>query len=112
MRRTMSAPPRAVELSTRQRRLLEQIHNRQTAPVRLARRVGIVLALADDPCLESVAQTLDLTRVSVRLWRDRWLDSADRWRAADADQADDQRLLRLIEQTLDDAPRCGKPATF
>lgn len=108
----MSAPPRAVELSDRQRRLLEQIHKRQTAPVRLARRVGILLALADDPCLESVAQRLGLTRVSVRLWRDRWLDGQDAWRAAEADRADDQRLLRLIEQALDDAPRSGKPATF
>ena len=108
----MSAAPRAVELSDRQRRLLEQIHKRQTAPVRLARRVGILLALADDPCLESVAQSLRLTRVSVRLWRDRWLDSADALRAAEADQADDQRLLGLIEAALDDAPRSGKPATF
>jgi putative transposase len=108
----MSAPPRAVELSTRQRRLLEQIHKRQTAPVRLARRVGILLALANDPCLESVAQRLGLTRVSVRLWRDRWLDAAEQWRAAEADRADDQRLLELIEQILDDAPRSGKPATF
>jgi Homeodomain-like domain len=108
----MSAPPRAVELSPRQHRLLEQIHKRQTAPVRLARRVGVLLALADDPCLESVARSLGLTRVSVRLWRDRWLEGADAWRAAEADQADDQRLLALIEHTLDDAPRCGKPATF
>src|SRR4051794_21240472 len=106
----MSAPPRAVELSDRQRRLLGQIHKRQTAPVRLA-RVGILLALADDPCLESVAQRLGLTRISVRLWRDRWLDSADALRTAEADQADDQRLLGLIEQALDGAPRCGKPAT-
>ena len=112
MGRTMSTPPRAVELSTRQRRLLEQIHQRQTAPVRLARRVGVLLALADDPCLESVARRLGLTRVSVRLWRDRWLDGADRWRAAEADRADDPRLLAWIEQTLDDAPRSGKPATF
>jgi putative transposase len=108
----MSVPPRAVELSDRQRRLLEQIHKRQTAPVRLARRVSVLLALADDPCLESVAQRLALTRVSVRLWRDRWLDVAPRLCAVEADQADDQRLLALIEQTLDDAPRCGKPATF
>jgi putative transposase len=92
--------------------LLEQIHKRQTAPVRLVRRVGVLLALADDPCLESVALRLGLTRVSVRLWRDRWLDARDRLRAAEADQADDQRLLGLIEQALDDAPRSGKPATF
>ena len=52
----MSGPPRAVELSARQRRLLEQIHKRQTASVRLVRRAGVLLALADDPCLERVAR--------------------------------------------------------
>jgi putative transposase len=108
----MSGSATTIELSARQRSLLEQIHKRQTAPVRLARRVNILLALADDPCLESVSQRLGLTRVSVRLWRDRWLDSADRLRTAEADEADDQLLLRLIEQILDDAPRSGKPATF
>jgi putative transposase len=108
----MSPLPRAVDLSARQRRLLQQIHQRQTAPVRLARRVAIVLALADDPCLEAVAQRLGLTRVSVRLWRDRWLDAAAALRAAEADCADDQRLLGLIEQALGDAPRSGTPATF
>jgi len=80
--------------------------------VRLARRVGILLALAEDPCLESVSRCLGLTRVSVRLWRDRWLDAAGRLRAVEADDASGQRLLGLIEEVLDDAPRSGKPATF
>ena len=108
----MRPHPRAVDLSSRQRRLLQQIHKRQTAPVRLARRVAILLALDDDPCLEAVAQRLGPTRVSVRLWRDRWLDAADDLRAAEADDASDQTLLGLIEAILDDAPRSGKPATF
>jgi putative transposase len=106
------ARPGTVELSARQRTLLQQIHKRQTAPVRLARRVSVLLALADDPCLESVSQRLRLTRVSVRLWRDRWLDAADYLRVVEADDPSGQRLLGLIEEILDDAPRSGKPATF
>jgi putative transposase len=104
--------PASLELSARQRLLLQQIHKRQTASVRLARRVSILLALADDPCLESVSQHLGLTRVPVRLWRDRWLGAADCLRQAEWDKASDAQLLELIEQILDDAPRSGKPATF
>jgi len=110
---TMSVSrPATLELSARQRSLLQQIHNRQTVSVRLARRVSILLRLADDPCLEAVAQALRLTRVSVRLWRDRWLAAADSWRIAEAEDASDQDLLHLIEEILDDAPRSGTPATF
>jgi len=104
--------PATLEFSARQRALLRQIQNRQTASVRLARRVGVLLALADDPCLESVAQRLGLTRVSVRLWRDRWLGAAGRLRQVEADGPDDRPLLALVEQILDDAPRPGRPATF
>jgi putative transposase len=70
-----------------------------------------LLALADDPCLERVASDQGLTRVSVRLWRDRWLQAAPRLTAAEA-EASDQELLALIEAALDDAPRPGGPATF
>jgi putative transposase len=108
----MSGPrPACITLSTRQRSLLEHLRRCQTASVRLARRVGVLLALADDPCLERVASDQGLTRVSVRLWRDRWLGVSGRLLAAEA-EASDQDLLDLIEAALDDAPRPGGPATF
>ena len=109
----MSGPrPASITPSARQRQILEQLCRCHTAPVRLARRVSILLALADGPCLEKAAQGLGLTRVSVRLWRDRWLAVAGRLAAAEADGASDQDLLGLIEGALDDAPRPGAPATF
>jgi putative transposase len=110
----MSGPrPASITLSARQRSALEHLRRCQTTSVRLARRVGILLALADDPCLEDVAKAQGLTRVSVRLWRDRWLAAAGRLCAAEADgQTSDQDLLALIEDALDDAPRPGGPATF
>jgi putative transposase len=109
----MSGPrPASITLSARQRSLLEHLRRCQTASVRLARRVAVLLALADDPCLERVASDQGLTRVSVRLWRDRWLHASDRLRAAEADDPSDQDLLELIQAALDDAPRPGGPATF
>jgi len=108
----MSGPrPASITLSARQRSALEHLSRCQTASVRLVRRAGVLLALADDPCLERVASDQGLTRVSVRLWRDRWLHAAGRLLAAEA-EASDQDLLALIEDALDDAPRPGGPATF
>jgi putative transposase len=109
----MSGPrPASVTLSARQRSALEHLRRCQTASARLVRRASVLLALALDPCLERVAIDQGLTRVSVRLWRDRWLHAADRLHAAEAEGASDQDLLALIECALDDAPRPGGPATF
>jgi putative transposase len=103
--------PASITLSARQRAALAHLSRCQTASVRLVRRAAVLLALADDPCLERVASSQGLTRVSVRLWRDRWLAVAPRLAAAEA-EASDQDLLALIEVALDDAPRPGGPATF
>jgi len=109
----MSGPrPASITLSPRQRAALEHLRRCQTASVRLVRRVNVLLALAGDPCLEKVAHSQGLTRISVRLWRDRWLQAADRLAAAEADGVRDPDLLDMVEAALDDAPRPGGPATF
>ena len=109
----MSGPPPArISLSARQRSLLQQIRQRQTAPQRLVRRALILLALAVNPCLKATAADLSLNRISVRLWRDRWLAAAEALTQAENDNVSDAQLLCLIEQVLDDAPRPGGPATF
>jgi putative transposase len=105
-------PPATINLSTRQRALLEQLRQRQTAPQRLIRRVLILLRLAVNPCLQTTARDLGLNRISVRLWRDRWLDAADVMAQAEKDNLPDPQLLGLIAGVLDDAPRPGGPATF
>jgi len=99
-------------LSDRQRDLLRSLDKRHTASTRLARRVAVLLALDADPRLAAVARSLGLTRLTVRHWRDRWLASAPALLHAEQQGANDRRLLVLIEQELDDAPRPGGPATF
>ena len=105
-------PPATIDLSTRQRALLERLHQRQTAPQRLIRRVLILLALAANPCLQTTARDLGLNRISVRLWRDRWLDAAETLAQAEEDNLPDPQFLGLIEEILEDAHRPGGPATF
>jgi putative transposase len=105
--------PRAepLPISPVQRDLLQRIQRQQTADQRLVRRATILLALADDPCVDAVARRLNLTRVTVRLWRDRWVAATDDLRRAE--QASDARQLEgALRGLLDDAPRPGKPATF
>src|SRR3954470_11821994 len=105
--------PRAValEVSSAQEELLRRFQRQQTADQRLVRRASIILALAANPCVDAVARQLGLTRVTVRLWRDRWLAATPALQRAEQDQAP-QHLRRTLEHLLDDAPRPGKPATF
>src|SRR6516225_4046856 len=92
--------PQAVPLavSPAQLALLQRLARRQTADQRLVRRASILIALAADPCVEAAARRLGLTRLTVRHWRDRWLQAAPQ--------------LQQAEQGLADAPRPGVPATF
>ena len=109
----MNGPrPTPINVSPRQRALLQSILKRHTASQRLVRRVTILLALADNPAVEAVADRLRLNRLTVRLWRDRWLQAADVLRQAEQQVASDSQLLNLVEQVLTDAPRPGAPATF
>jgi putative transposase len=95
--------PQAVPLvvSPAQRALLQ----------RLVRRASILLALAADPCVEATAQLLGLTRLTVRHWRDRWLQATPQLQQAEQEPASEPALLALVEQVLADAPRSGAPAT-
>ena len=109
----MNGPrPTPITVSARLRTVLQSIPRRHTASQRLVRRVTILLALADNPAVEAVADQLHFNRLTVRLWRDRWLQAADVLCRAEQEEASDAELLGLVEQILTDAPRSGKPATF
>jgi putative transposase len=95
-----------------QQALLERLQRRQTADQRLVRRAAILLALAADPCVQVVARQLGLTRLTVRLWRDRWRQATPALQQAEQDQASPQQLLALIHDLLSDDDRPGTPATF
>jgi len=106
--------PQAVPLaiSPTQLALLQRLARRQTADQRLVRRASILLTLVADPCVEATARRLRLTRLTVRHWRDRWLQAAPQLQQAEQAQGSEPTLLALIEQVLADAPRPGAPASF
>jgi putative transposase len=102
---------RAIQVSPAQWDVLRRIQRQQTADQRLVRRALLILALAVQPCIEAVARQLGLTRVTVRAWRDRWLEAMQVLQRVEQEQTP-QQLRRLVEVILDDSPRPGKPATF
>lgn len=106
--------PRAValQINETQRALLRQLQQRQTACQRLVRRAALLLALAANPCVEAVARDLRLTRMTVRLWRDRWNQAVPALLQAEQDNVSAPQLLALIEDILDDGDRPGTPPTF
>jgi putative transposase len=104
--------PVPVVLSPRVQSLLQRLRSRQTACQRLVRRVSILLTLAADPCIEAAAKLLRLTRLTVRQWRDRWLEAATELDKAEGRLRCDQQLSSFIQEILDDIPRPGVPATF
>jgi putative transposase len=109
----MSKPQTVVlPVSPLQRALLQRLARRQTADQRLVRRAAIIFALATDPRVEATARQLGLTRLTIRHWRDRWLQATPQLQQAELEQAPEPTLLALIEQVLADAPRPGAPATF
>jgi putative transposase len=102
----------ALPLSALQQGLLQRLVRRQTADQRLVRRASLLLALAADPRVAVVARRLQLTRLTVRLWRDRWLHALPTLLQAEQDPATESQLLDYIEQVLSDAPRPGTPPHF
>lgn len=100
-----------IQVSPAQQDALCRLQRQQTADQRLVRRASIILSLAADPCVEAVARQLGLTRVTVRHWRDRWLEATAELQRAEQDP-DRRRLPTLLGQILGDAPRPGKPVTF
>jgi putative transposase len=101
----------AIQVSPAQRAVLQRIRRQQTADQRRVQRASILLALADNPCIEAVARQLGRTRVTVRAWRDRWREATPVLHRAEQEQTPAQ-FRRSLELLLDDAPRPGKPATF
>ncbi|MCP4208030.1 MAG: helix-turn-helix domain-containing protein, partial [Shimia sp.] len=101
-----------LELSARQRGLLEGLVKRPTAAQRLVKRARIILGLAAGQTPNQVAKALGIMRQTVYKWRDRWRAAAAHLDEAEMPETPDKRLMELLEQVLLDGYRRGKPVTF
>ena len=101
-----------IELTERQRGLLERLARRHTSPQRLVRRIRVVLAAAAGHATDQIADQLGLDRGTVQCWRGRWHAAAGPLAAAEAAGDDDAALTQRIADALADAPRPGTRPTF
>ena len=104
--------PQAIELSARQRAMLEQSRRGQTNPQRRVRRASLILIMAAEVNNQQAARQGGHDRETARVWRTRWLAASPRLAAAEACGCSDKEFSALVEAVLDDEPRSGTPATF
>jgi len=90
--------PPTITLTDGERRALEQLVRRHTAPHQLVVRCRIILAAADGLNNAEIARQLDTSIDTAALWRQRWCSGA-------AIPLDDQR----VAERLADLPRPGAP---
>ena len=109
----MSGPqPTRVELTVRQREILERLNRRERSSQQLVRRCSIVLGAADGASNEQIGQRLGIQRATARRWRKRWATAGAGMGLAEEEGMDDKGLTELIEEVLADEPRPGAPGIF
>lgn len=102
-----------VYVSKRQRQLLERwVREASKTPHRLRERCQIVLMSAEGVNNEEQGRRLGVDRQRVRRWRVRWSSFLGRLEAAEASDATDADLTKLLKEALGDAPRPGGPTRF
>lgn len=90
--------PTPLQLTETERKQLQQLVKRHSTPQQIALRANIILLADTGLNHRDIARKLNISRDMARLWRNRWLELADK---------DIPALERLA-----DAPRPGGPPTF
>jgi putative transposase len=101
-----------VEISERQREILESLTRAGTTGQDLAIRARIVLMSADEVKTRDQAMALRVHPERVSRWRVRWAGAQERLTAAEGENAKDKDLEALIVTILSDAGRPGAPVKF
>ena len=86
-----------VTILPEQREGLEQLVRTHSTPQQLALRARMILHAADGVGVRESARELDVWPKTVRYWRKRWRQAADR---------------QSVPERIADAPRSGAPATY
>jgi putative transposase len=101
-----------IEASERSQQILGTIVRRQTAPLWLVTRAKIIVKALEGKSNTVIAQELGGDRLTVRLWRERWHEHAERRAALEEETDNEKELEAFIIDSLRDAYRSGTPPTF
>jgi hypothetical protein len=101
-----------IDLSTRSRKIVEEIARRRSTEYRLVVRALLLLAMADGIGTNELARRHKMDRAVVRKWRNRWVELVVKLQQAEAAEISDEDLRNLILTGVRDLPRSGTPPKF
>lgn len=104
--------PQAIQLSPRQKAILERLVRAETSAQRLVRRAKLILALAECKYNQTAANRAGVSRVAAGQWRKRWLGEEKRLGEIESKNAEDKAVQKAIEETLSDASGRGVKPRF
>jgi len=111
MRKPRGPRPALLQLTDRQRAMLEEMAAGRRRPHDEVQRAAIILQSADGARTRHLAEVFGVSDPTIRLWRARWVHATPQLAAAEV-EADEETLCGLLQQVLHDTPRRGRPATF
>ncbi|KPK80467.1 MAG: hypothetical protein AMS25_08945, partial [Gemmatimonas sp. SM23_52] len=105
-------PLRPLSLLPNERDILHSMTRSRSLPYALVQRAQIVLLAAQGQSNSAIAQALGLSRPTVGLWRQRYLEQRipglyDELRPGGPRSIEDEQIARLIRKTLKTKPRDG-----
>ena len=108
----MRARSVAVEVTPRQKGVLEALVRAKSTSQQLAERCRIVLMSADDRDNAAQAVELRIDRQRVRRWRQRWSKACPALATAEEANPSDRDFEQVVVKVLADDERSGAPAKF
>lgn len=106
----LSPPP--ITLTERQGAVIERWARSQAKAYRLVQRATLIKEMAGGANNREVAERTKRSRLTVRLWRSRWVAASQRLAVAEQEGGEEQLLSTIMEEILSDEYRSGTPATF
>jgi putative transposase len=106
----LSPPP--ITITARQAAVIEGLARSKSKEYRLVQRANMIIEMAAGKNNEEVARPTNSNRLSVRLWRRRWLEATKRLELAEKQGVEEQLLTNIIEDILSDKYRSGTPPKF
>ena len=105
----MARPTTPIILNEEQKKYLQSIVRSREISHSLVIRSQIILKASQGNTNKAIGKTLNIIEETVSLWRKRWIENIHKFEKF-ADKP--KQLQRLINQTLSDKPRSGKPCHF
>ncbi|QQK78883.1 helix-turn-helix domain-containing protein [Salicibibacter cibi] len=99
-----------IELSQKERQILEKLDRGTHTPLHLKTRAHIILQATDGMNNKQISRQSHLNRNQVKKWRNRWAHSAEAIAQIETERP--RALKEAIHSVLSDEQRSGKPRFF